>query len=42
VVTSSIYRHQDGEYRWAAGYSLAPDYEHIDLLFGEWFDPSAG
>ena len=27
---ATIYRYQDGEYRWAAGYSLAPDYEHIE------------
>ena len=24
-----IYRHQDGAYRWAAGYSLTPEYERI-------------
>jgi two-component system, NtrC family, sensor kinase len=27
---ATIYRYQDGEYRWAAGYSLAPDYERIE------------
>jgi len=25
-----IYRHQDGAYRWAAGYSLTPEYERIE------------
>ncbi|HET9848461.1 MAG TPA: GAF domain-containing protein [Candidatus Dormibacteraeota bacterium] len=25
-----IYRHQEGEYRWAAGYSLTPEYERIE------------
>jgi len=25
-----IYRHQNGEYRWAAGYSLTPEYERIE------------
>ncbi len=27
---ATIYRYKDGEYRWAAGYSLAPDYERIE------------
>ncbi len=27
---ATIYRLQDGEYRWAAGHSLAPDYEQIE------------
>ena len=27
---ATIYRFQDGEYRWAAGFGLAPDYERIE------------
>ena len=27
---ATIYRYQDGEYRWVAGYGLAPDYERIE------------
>ena len=27
---ATIYRYQDGEYQWAAGYSLYPDYERIE------------
>ncbi len=27
---ATIYRYQDGEYRWAAGHSLLPDYERIE------------
>ena len=27
---ATIYRYQEGEYRWAAGYGLAPDYERIE------------
>jgi GAF domain-containing protein len=27
---ATIYRYQDGEYRWAAGYGLPPDYERIE------------
>jgi GAF domain-containing protein/nitrogen-specific signal transduction histidine kinase len=30
---ATIYRHQDGEYRWAAGHGLTPEYERIERAF---------